>query len=268
MSFWKKPLIHFRSERFEFSLSLWWILLVLIFVPLLARLGLWQLDRAAEREQAMKNLAVVLTQPPVSITDMEINDREVSLVRTEVKGEIDWSRQFLLENQVHNTVSGYEVLVPMVFAPGQAILVSRGWLPPSPGKKPNLSPPQGMSSRQAVKGFAVIPPPRLADFQREILDKSGDFRVLDVNPEHAQWPVLIQEEDFPKLSALLQLELVPRVLQSAQDLPYGYARVWKPAARGPAVNYGYAAQWFGMALLLIGAMIGVNLRRIKHRQDS
>ena len=114
---------------------------------------------------------------------------------------------------------------------------------------------------QAITGLAVIPPARLADFQREILEKSADYEPLNLNPDLADWPEMILEENFSDLSRLLGLELIPRVLQPQDDLAYGYTRVWKPAARGPAVNYGYAAQWFGMAVLLLGAMMFLNVKK-------
>lgn len=265
MLFFKKPALRLQTAYFEFSLSLWWITLVIILVPLLIHLGLWQLDRARERKQAQIDLAEVLTQAPVSIDDTRVNDKGQSLLPMVIKGELDWSRQFLLQNQVHNTVSGYEILVPLIYAPGKAILLSRGWLPPSPGKKPDLSPPSNIDRTQKITGIAVIPPPRLAKFQHEILEKSADYKPLNLDPNLADWPVSILEEDFEKLSTLLQLELTPRVLQTQDDLAYGYTRVWKPSARGPAVNYGYAAQWFGMALVLLGAMVRLNLKKnVRH----
>lgn len=244
----------------EFTLTLGWLLLVLVFVPILSKLGLWQLERAAERQKAKDDVQLVMTQSPVTLDQASLKTNQ-TLVRVTVSGELDWSRQFLLENQVHNTVSGYEVLVPLIYAPDKAVLVSRGWLPMAPGQKPNLSPPSNVETQQLIQGLAVIPKARLSEYQRDILGKSKDHQKLNENPALAEWPVLIQEEDFAAMSFVLQMNLLPRVIQPQSDLAFGYRRVWQPSLRGPAVNYGYAAQWFGMVLLLLGMMVWLNTRK-------
>ena len=260
MKLFKATLLKIPLGQREFTLTLGWLLLVLVFLPLLSKLGLWQLERAAERQKAQDDLQLVMTQAPVALEKASLTSDE-TMVRVTVSGKLDWSRQFLLENQVHNTVAGYEVLVPLVYAPDKAVLVSRGWLPETPGKKPNLSPPSNVEAQQEIQGLAVIPKARLADYQRDIVRQSKDYQELNSNPDLAEWPVFIQEEDFAAMSSLLKMNLLPRVIQPQRDLAFGYRRVWQPSLRGPAVNYGYAAQWFGMALVLLGMMIWLNTRK-------
>lgn len=262
----KKPLLKIPFREYQFTLTLGWLIAIVVLVPILLRLSLWQLQRAEERHQAQAELKSVMTQAPIAIDDLELT-QEQTLVRVTVTGEYDWSRQFLLANQVHNTVSGYEVLTPLKYAPNKAVLVSRGWIPKSPNKTPDLSPPANLAKNLTVQGLAVIPGARLSEYQREILEKTIGFEEMNDNPQLAKWPVIIQEEDFAKLSSLLKLELLPRVIQPQQDLSYGYRRVWQPSLRGPTINYGYAAQWFGMAVLLIAVMLWINTRREQGESD-
>ncbi|HBR96754.1 MAG TPA: hypothetical protein DD979_05185 [Gammaproteobacteria bacterium] len=263
MAFWRKPLLRLQWAGWVFSLSALPILLLLVCLPVLIRLGLWQLERAVERKEAMDAVAALQTRAPVSVTDPQLLDAETPYVRVRVQGEVDWSRQFLLDNQVHNTVAGYEVLTPIVFSPGRAILVSRGWMPPNPGKKPDLSPPDTLDAGIVeLTGLAVTPPPRLAPQQRAVIEQRAKLSHRNEDAATDAWPIIILEEDFAKLSEQLGLELVPRVLQP-DAIDFGYTRVWQPVRRGPTVNYGYAAQWFGMALLLVGAVIVLNLRRCR-----
>ncbi len=264
LALWRKQLLRFRLAGWELSLSLIPILALLLLFPLLIKLGIWQLDRAAQRQQALDTVETIRQGPHVPATDSRLNDADERYIRIQIEGNIDWSRQFLLDNQVHNTVAGYEVLTPVVFAPGRAMLLSRGWLPPTLGKKPDLSPPKPFSSESTlVTGLAVVPPPRLTATQKMIMaSRTTPSTAVDVAGD-VDWPVLIQEEDFAKMSELLGLELVPRVLQP-DAIDFGYSRVWQPVRRGPAVNYGYAAQWFGMALLLLGCVIRFNLSRSPH----
>lgn len=259
MKLFKATLLKIPLGQREFTLTFGWFVLVITLLPVLLKLGVWQLERAAQRQKARDDLQLVMTQAPVALDQASLGVKE-TMVRVTVAGELDWSKQFLLDNQVHNTMPGYEVLVPLNYAPNKAVLVSRGWLPETPGKKPDLSPPSGVAAKQEVQGLAVIPKARLSDYQRNIVRQSKDYKELNPKPELADWPVLIQEEDFAALSSLLQTRLLPRVIQPQSDLAFGYRRVWQPSLRGPAVNYGYAAQWFGMALLLLGMMVWLNTR--------
>lgn len=252
--------MQFRGKKREISLSLFWILLLVIFVPLLLRLTFWQLERAEERKLAQIQFQKSIARPPLPIDDPSLLSQE-KYVRTQVDGAFDWSRQFILTNQVHNTVAGYEVLTPLIYSDGKAILVSRGWLPPSPGKVPNLRPPTDEFDKLSVTGLAVKPAPRMASYQRDIAMQSGDYELGNTDPALASWPVFIEEENFEQMASLLELELIPRVLQP-DDNKFSYMRVWQPSSRSPTVNYGYAAQWFGMMLLLVGTAIYMNTKRI------
>ena len=262
MTFLKYPVFRVPAGAYEFTLTFGWLLTLLVTLPLLARLGFWQLERAGERQQARDDLDKVMAQAPVNLGSIQDSDTDAKMVRVLASGKLDWSRQFLLENQVHNTVTGYEVLVPLIYEPGKAILLSRGWIPSTPGDKPNLTQPDKVASDAEITGLAVIPKARLSDYQRDILKQTKGYREMNDNPQLADWPVIIPEEDFTVLASLLELELMPRVLQPQQDLEYGFRRVWQPSLRGPAVNYGYAAQWFGMIVLLLGLMVWFNTRRV------
>lgn len=255
LALWRKKLLRCYFAGWELSLSLAPILSLLLALPLLIKLGVWQLDRAAQRQQALHAVEQIRSEPPVAASDPRLLELGSPYVHTELQGDLDWSRQFLLDNQVHNTVAGFEVLTPIVFESGRAILLSRGWIPPTLRGKPDLSPPEtGPLENTTLKGLAVVPPPRLTAVQKTINAKKA------ADPADAQWPIVIVEEDFAKMSEQLGLELVPRVLQP-ESIDFGYAQIWQPVRRGPLLNYGYAVQWFAMALLLLGGVIYFNLRR-------
>jgi surfeit locus 1 family protein len=248
--------------QYEFSFSLFWIILILVFVPLLSRLGLWQLERAEEQKQALAEIEQASAMPPAPLDALQ-SAQLAPLTRVEVSGDMDWAHQFLLGNQVHNTIEGYEVLTPLIRPSGEAILVSRGWIPATPGKTPDLSVPEALRGEKTIIGLAVSPKPRLAKFQRDILMESKDYQALNADPSLAKWPIVIQEEEFKTMSSLLGYELIPRILQPEAELEYAYISIRKQTVRSPAINYGYAAQWFGMAILLICAALFLNRRNIK-----
>lgn len=264
MAFWKRPLIRCRLVGRDLSLSLLPIILLLVCLPILGRLALWQLDRAAERKEAFASAKAMLEQPPIPLAEFQTDGANTPFTRVSVDGQLDWSRQFLLDNQEHNTVMGYEVLTPLILADGKAVLVSRGWLPPVPGNKPDLSPPTHLDTNQvSLTGLAVTPPPRISPKYRELLDAEKKQKVAG-EPSINAWPIIIKEEDFAELSELLGHELIPRVLQP-ESIAFGFTKVWKPTARGPIVNYGYAAQWFGMMVALLGAVFFLNSKPSSNR---
>ena len=52
----------------------------------------------------------------------------------------------------------------------------------------------------------------------------------------------------------LDAELLPFVLLLSPDADNGYVRRWQPPQSGPMMHYGYAFQWFVMALAILGIM--------------
>ena len=49
-----------------------------------------------------------------------------------------------------------------------------------------------------------------------------------------------------------------------EDQPDGYRRDWQPIVYGPEKHYGYAAQWFGMALATIILFFFATIKRNKY----
>ncbi|MEM9605641.1 MAG: SURF1 family protein [Pseudomonadota bacterium] len=224
------------------------ILCAVLVLPLLLSLGFWQLGRAAERQTLLDASAAALQQAPVSLEDDALQATTVRYVPVTVRGQVDADRQFLLDNRVNGKVAGYEVLIPVIYKPGKAILVNRGWIPlgASRAEKPDVALPDDTAASVAFTGLAVVPPER--------------FSLGDAIGGDAGWPRVLQVEDFAAIGALLQLELVPRVVQSA-DIAWGYESIWKPVQKGPEQNYAYALQWFALAATLVLIVVVLCVRK-------
>lgn len=239
-----RPLLTLNAGPGRLQLRLLPLLTLLVFLPLLLRLGLWQLDRAASRQQAMNEFERAANTPAVHIEDESVLTSE-PFVNVKLQGTVQWRTQYLLDNQVHNTVTGYEVLAPVLYAPGKVVLVSRGWVPALP--PPSVQTPLAsmrLDDRVNVEGLAVT------------VQRATSVVANDNNT----WPRVIQQEDFDAIARDLGSDVLPRVVQP-HTLSWGYRKVWKPARRGPLVNYGYAAQWFGMAVLLTAGFFAVSWKR-------
>lgn len=110
-----------------------WIITTIVVIIgslICVRLGIWQLDRLAQRRAFNAHYretstlpALKLTFPPADdLTDMEYRPVLVS-------GTYDFEHQVVLRNQVYENLSGYHLLTPLLLSDRTAILVDRGWIP-------------------------------------------------------------------------------------------------------------------------------------------
>ena len=116
-----------------FSRRWWWVtIVVMLLMALLARLGIWQLDRLEERRAANKELAALLASPPVEINSADFPQDAASWENRQVRasGVYDHGRQLLLKVQNWGGRAGVHLITPLVFEDGDtAVLVDRGWIP-------------------------------------------------------------------------------------------------------------------------------------------
>ena len=67
------------------------------------------------------------------------------------------------------------------------------------------------------------------------------------------WPKLVQELSFQQALDDLSPEYNPQpaVIQLSAGSPGAFEPIWKPTIFKAARHYGYAVQWFGLALVLL-----------------
>ncbi|NQD93405.1 SURF1 family protein, partial [Pseudomonas sp. CrR25] len=104
-------------------------LLVLLLLPALLGLGVWQLARAEEKRQLLavhhaRQLAV-----PIAINQLE-RQQDWAYTRVRLQGRFDARHSQLLDNRTRDGQAGVEVLQPFYDqASGLWVLLNRGWLP-------------------------------------------------------------------------------------------------------------------------------------------
>lgn len=242
-------LIRFQIKGWEFSASLVPILAVLLMFPILASLGFWQLDRAAQKEQLQAAFAEQMAAPAETLTTEQLSTLEQKYVKVAARGKmVDGDQQFLLDNRVHKGQAGYEVLVPLLLEDGGVLLLNRGWLPVGSSRdiKPTVT-TQGQLL--TVEGVAALPPQR--------------FNLGDALLAEDSWPRVLQFEDFSSMGKLLGLKLIPRILQPSEGGDWAFERIWRAVEKGPTQNYGYAMQWFALALALLLIVLFVCFKRVQ-----
>lgn len=213
-----------------------------VFIGIFVSLALWQLDRAAQKE-------TLLAQFTDDADFMPLNgglpNNEFQPI--EVRGSYRGDRQILIENIVRDGRLGYFVITPVAQAgAGPLLLVNRGWLA-RPAQQRELTPIDVSGDVRTLRGRASHLP-RVGIRGGAGFDGAGDW------PKNAVYPT------YAEVAHELGEELLPFVLLLDPADDDGFRRQWQPQSSGPMTNYGYAFQWFAMAVTVF-AILAWQLRK-------
>jgi len=216
-------------------------------------LGLWQLDRAGEKERREEMFdertvdAPILLNERLSPVPARLDPDWWRYRRVEVAGETLGARQYLLDNRTRNGVAGYHVHVPMLAAEiDRLVLVNRGWV--EAGLRREQRPDVSLTSSEAVIS-GVVEYPRLTP----LLGDDGYSR--------STWPKVVQRIDLEKTARDFDHQVLPFVVLMDAALPHGFAREWTPhLGIGPERHRGYALQWFSLAAAVAVVWIVLKVR--------
>jgi surfeit locus 1 family protein len=220
-----------------------------------ARLGVWQLDRAAQKEALQQSLDTRSRLPAIEaamLADTAEAVAEQHYRRTVVRGHWVSAATVFLDNRQMDARQGFFVVTPLRLseAPG-VVLVQRGWVPRDlldRTKVPSLPDEPGEIT---VIGHIAPPPGRLYDFAGAA---SGVIRQNLVIVAFAQ------EFSLP----LKPLSIVQDADGAPQD---GLLRRWPRPDVGIQRHYGYAFQWFALCALMTGLYVWFQLVRPRLRQQ-
>ena len=218
-----------------------------------ARLGVWQLDRAAQKEALQQALDTRTRLPPVPaamLADTTEAATEQHYRRITVRGHWVAAATVFLDNRQMDARQGFFVVTPLRLSevPG-VVLVQRGWTPRDlldRTKVPRLS---DDPAEVTVIGHIAPPPARLYDFAGAA---SGPIR---------------QNLDIAEFAQEFSLPLKPlSIVQDAEGAPQdGLSRQWPRPDLGIQRHYGYAFQWFALCALMTGLYVWFQLVRPRLR---
>jgi surfeit locus 1 family protein len=216
-------------------------------VTLFSGLGVWQLQRAAEKRTVIASLEddrqPVLERLPGTPAALDRATRR----EVRIEGSYEGERQFLLDNRIHEGRPGFDVLTPLVLEDGRRVLVDRGWVASGPDREPVESAELAVDERVTVEGRLWLPEPGLA-------------LGAAVTPG-TDWPRLVTRIDFAALEDALGRELVPVVIRAQGEAPWLFRPRDLQPRFGPMRHYGYAFQWFALALTVFGVACILEWRR-------
>jgi surfeit locus 1 family protein len=218
----------------------------LAFIFAFVSLGLWQLDRAAEKTALLE-----LFQSGGGYTEVDDYDALEEFDRIEVSGRYRPDRQILIDNIPLEGRLGYYVITPFEPSTNEPLLlVNRGWVLKDANPAPNFDIDTGFVSVQGLVGHL----PRVA------------IRPGEAFAVHEDWPRVALYPTSDEVARELGEAVLPVVLLLSPDAADGFVRHWQPNVSGPMTHYSYAFQWFAMAVATI-ALMGWHLRR-RSRHDA
>lgn len=213
-----------------------------VFVVLFLCLCAWQIKRGVEKRESQQQFDAESGYS--SWTDgMEVQPFQ----RVKAAGRYDNERQLLLENIVIDAQQGFYVITPLrVNDDEPLLLVNRGWIPRA-SRRPDIAPLQLPDEHLTIRG-------RIGRLPR------AGFQMGDPVSMSDAWPRMAVFPDYDDVAAALGQAVQPFVLLLDAEDEFGFVRDWQPVKYGPGRHYGYAFQWFAMALMLGGLLIW-NYRR-------
>ena len=241
-----------RNSKWRFSF--WPVLAFVVMLPVLLALGSWQVQRGLEKQAAYSDFENATLSEPRDVTALSLSafNELPDYEPVRVRGRYLAGKDFLLDNMPRDGRPGHHVLTP--FQPEGArylVVVDRGWRPGLALQDPE--PPANIESgTRTVSGMpASFPQPGLQ---------------LDNKPSYEGWPRVVQFPTAKELSKVLETPVAEYRLLLDDAAAEGFAREWSPPGIPPARHYGYAFQWFGLALALI--VIFVLVARPRHPKDD
>ena len=235
------------------------LLATMVGMAVTARLGMWQLDRAAQKEALQLALDARGNLQPLGPDSAELPSTEAQAAAQHYRpvrmhGEWLQSATVFLENRQMNGQPGFFVLTPLLLGPGDAVLVQRGWFPRDMQDRTHVPSVPTPNGRRDVQGQISPAPGRLFDFGGAAA--SGVIR---------------QNLALADFSRELGVTLRPWTVLQADDPGIagdGLRRQWPRPAADIHKHYGYAFQWLALCALMAGLYVWFQLLRPRLQRSA
>jgi len=221
-------------------------LAALVCMALTARLGYWQLDRAAQK-QALQN--AMQQQSAQAAWDnaawrtqwaqRAAHGEDAALLHHPVQlvGRWQAAHTVYLDNRQMQGRPGFYVLTPLLLEGGGAVLVQRGWVP------------RNFQDRTLLP--AVVTPTETVRIEGRVAAAPSPLYALGGGRNPDPHPHIRQNLDMDAFARETSLPLPTLgVVQTGAAAADGLLRDWPAPDSGISKHYGYAFQWFGLCALV------------------
>lgn len=240
----------------------WWQrVLVLVAtaggVALTTSLGLWQMDRAAQKQaihdemQQRQGLPALTTE---ALPCLEADWTAQSYRPVRVQGQWLNHHTVFLDNRPMDGRAGFIVLTPLRLQPlnrppacaAPVVLVQRGWVPRDPRDRMRVPIWPAQTDTVVLQARLAPAPSRLFELGTDADVERGAVR------QNVQLQALAQEWGYRLAPGSLQ-QMGPEV-PAAAEAPHVRRHWWQPSAE-VGKHHAYAAQWFAMAAVMVGLYV-------------
>lgn len=222
----------------------WWLatLLVIAAAIVMARLGIWQLDRLEQRQAFNAQVQWARVQPALDLNQSQPEDMaQMEWRAVQIVGEYDFANQVAIRNQYYDGQYGYHLLTPLL-SNGTAVLVDRGWIPAD-----SISAPEDWRAYDVPGEVKVTGQIRLGQ------SKPAFGGIADALPADGSKLKVWNNADIEKIAYQLPYPILSVYIQekpdSADQSPPIPFQPEVELTEGP--HFGYALQWFTFATILL-----------------
>ena len=204
-----------------------------LLLLLVLSLGVWQIDRGYNKKELENTFLERQSQP---VKEIKYNAfLESDLYRNVVLEGKYLEKIFFLDNKIHNGKPGLKVFSPFETTNNNLVLVSRGWIElEDRSKLPTIN-----TTKNVLKLQGVLRP------------ESQDFVLENEEMNNKNNPILLQTVNLSELSNFLGKPLSPYILELSELSESAFVKTWQPINLSSFRHFGYAVQWFGLAVVLI-----------------
>lgn len=228
----------------KFRTKLWPTMATIVVIITMISLGNWQIYRAQEKEERHEQIGRLSEQPAVSISNDLVSIEDFKFKQVEARGTFITSHTIYLDNKMYKGTAGYHIVMPLKLAESSMhVLVNRGWVPAGRDRSilPIVTTP---TDTVIVTGRAVSVPTKVFALSDEIV--AGQV-----------WPNLQLE----RVQQVTGLDLQPVMILQQDEWSDGLVRQWDRPDSGASVSWNYAAQWYGMATIVMIIYLVLSVKR-------
>jgi surfeit locus 1 family protein len=206
-------------------------------VALTVSLGRWQLDRAAQKLALAAAIAERAAQPPLTDLQWMAQPANTTTLYRHVELQGRWlpdSTVYLDNRQMQARVGFYVFSAFQPTASQEIVMVQRGWVPRNFESRATLPAVQTPDGDVRIDGHLAPPPSKLYE--------PGEPSVSTIR-QNLDLTQFGRQIGRPVLTAWTVVQTDP-----GSD---GLLRDWPEINLGVDTHYGYAAQWFALAVLIV-----------------
>ncbi|MCF2950284.1 SURF1 family protein [Paraglaciecola aquimarina] len=212
-------------------------LITFLAVVIMFALGVWQLQRAEQKQLRLDSIAQAKVSSPLGLKEVLHDLENMVDMPLSFNAKADIEHYFLLDNKIHQGRVGYQVLVPLKTNQG-VVMTNFGWV-------------SATHSREVLPSVVLYP--ELVKFSGIVSFPTKNAMVTETAKIDGNWPKVLQAVDLKVIQQHYKQSVLPLVVKLAQSKKSGFVRNWQPVVMPPEKHLAYAVQWFllGIAALVV-----------------